>query len=146
MDNRAGLRHPQAQPTLEVTLPNNGKQSLGLQGVAVVVAVVLAVTYLATYAMRKYATAAEAATLLAVIVGPLVGLGAAAFGIKLSADAKAETARTKDETADAAAELSKLTTPPPGGGDDGGRAVTPAPALSRQDLDPVIERLRRISR
>jgi len=59
--------------------------------------VVAAVTYLAVDAMHKYTTAAGASTMLAVVIGPLVGLDAAAFGIKLSADARVTTARAKQE-------------------------------------------------
>lgn len=38
-----------------------------------------------------YETAAEAATILGIVITPLAGIAAAAFGIKLSADAKSAT-------------------------------------------------------
>lgn len=113
--------------------------SLGWQGVALVAIVVGAVAFLGWYAMRKYATATDAATVLAVIVGPLVALGAAGFGIKLTADAKAETAATKKEAAKAADELEKLGA----GGPDEGPALKPS--VHRHEVQPAIDRLRRLS-
>ncbi len=76
-----------------VAEPDNS-QPLRWQVVGVIVA---AVTYLAVDAMHKYTTAADASPLLAVVIGPLVGMDAAAFGIKLSADAGVTTASATQE-------------------------------------------------
>ncbi len=76
-----------------VAEPDNS-QPLRWQVVGVIVA---AVTYMAVDAMHKYTTAADASPLLAVVIGPLVGMDAAAFGIKLSADAGVTTASATQE-------------------------------------------------
>lgn len=134
-------------------MPEESKPALAWQAVVIVAIVVGAVTYLAVYAMGKYKTAADAATLLAVVISPLVAMGAAAFGVKLSADAKAATADAKAVTADTKGEVAKIAdqlaglsalpaaaaVPPVGGG--GGH-----PVVAQHQVAPIVDRLRLLSR
>ena len=135
-------------------MSETNKPALAWQAVVVVAIVVGAVTYLAVYAMGKYKTAADAATLLAVVISPLVAIGAAAFGVKLSADAKAatadakaETANTKGEAAKVADELAGLSAAPVAGA---GGAVAGAPGgpptVAQHQVAPLVDRLRQLSR
>lgn len=72
--------------------------------VAIVTVVVLAYTALTIVAMRTYDDAKDVVAVLGVVVGPLAGIAAAAFGIKLSADAKAEAKDAKAEAQEAGTE------------------------------------------
>ncbi len=137
-----------------VILPENNKPALAWQAVVVVAIVVGAVTYLAVYAMGKYQSAADAATLLAVVISPLVAIGAAAFGVKLSADAKAATADAKAETASTKGEAAKVADALAGlsaaqaAGAVGAVGSAPGgpPTVAQHQVAPLVDRLREISR
>lgn len=60
--------------------------------------------------ISKY-PAKDAVTVLTAVIGPLVGLGAAAFGVSLQATAKAETAATKEKAAKVSKALDDALTP-----------------------------------
>ncbi len=83
-------------------------QKLGWTGVVVVLIVVGAVVWLTSKAMSTYPNAKDAAAVLAVVISPLVGVGAATFGIKQSAESKAETKRVKKEAGGLADKLKGL--------------------------------------
>lgn len=75
----------------------SGSKSLGWSGVVVVAIVTLAVVLLTLKTIDRYKDAKDVAAVLAVVISPLAGVGAAAFGIKQSAEAKAETKKVKNE-------------------------------------------------
>jgi len=79
---------PEREDTHMASKPN---PSLRWQGVAVVLIATAAVVVIALTAMDKYADPKEVVAVLGAVVSPLIALGAAAFGIKWGADAKAET-------------------------------------------------------
>lgn len=78
------------------------KTGLGWPGFAVVLIVTVAVVFIALRTMNKYTEAKDVVAVLGAIVSPLAGIGAAAFGIKLSSDAKAETKEVKKKASDLA--------------------------------------------
>jgi hypothetical protein len=83
-------------------------EKLGRAAAVVGLAIAVGIVSLSIVAMFKYSSAADAATVLAVVVGPLAGLGAAAFGIKLGADANAENRQTKHAVREVEAEVRGL--------------------------------------
>jgi len=67
-----------------------------------------AFVYLTSLVINAYETAAEAVSVLGIVIGPLAGIAAAAFGIKLSADAKSETKAVKASVAQIAGDLATI--------------------------------------
>lgn len=114
----------------------------------IILTLAIAVVAVAGIAMATYSKAADAVTVLAAVLGPLSGIGAAAFGVKLSSDSKAEAkaaaeseAATKAGVASAADDLARAALPNGievrGGRDAAPEAVT--------DLDQIQARLRELS-
>lgn len=86
-------------PDRSVTSSTTGETNSVRGGWAfgIISVVTVAIVLIVYWAIATYDTPAEATALVAAVVGPLAGLGAAAFGVQLQATAKQETARTKDE-------------------------------------------------
>lgn len=122
-----------------MTAPNgsDGKtKSLNGAAVAIVLGVALVILLIAYWTINRYAEAADVAAILAAVVGPLAGLGAAAFGIQLQATAKAETRITKEGVKSQADRIRSLR-------GDNRLAAARGPGL--QDLGEVEEELRRLA-
>jgi hypothetical protein len=119
------------------------KNPLGWAGVAVVAIVTLGVVFLTIKAIDRYPEAKDVAAVLAVVISPLAGVGAAAFGIKQSADAKAETKKVKSQAGSLADRIRDVVT------GDGGQEVRAADAGGdggRLALDQIEAELRRLAR
>lgn len=71
------------------------RPAVGWPSVVIVGIAVVAVVAVVFKAMDKYEEAKDAVALLSGVIGPLAGIAAAAFGIKQSSDAKAETKQVK---------------------------------------------------
>lgn len=72
------------------------KPAVGWPNVAVVAIAIVAVVVIVFKAMNEYQDSKDVVAVLTAVLGPLAGIAAAAFGIKQSSDAKAETKRVKD--------------------------------------------------
>lgn len=120
------------------------QKSGGVSGgaaVAIVALGIAAIVWLTTIVIDKYDTAGDAVSVLSVVIGPLAGVAAAAFGVKLSIDAKKETKEVKDEAGAIADDVRNLVT------DVGSqRGLTDAGAPGAETLAQVEQRLRRLSR
>jgi hypothetical protein len=89
-------------------MADESKATLGWPGVVVVIIVAVVIAWITIKTIDKYSDSKDVAAVLAVVITPLAGVGAAAFGIKLSADAKAETKRVKKEARNIAAKANRL--------------------------------------
>jgi hypothetical protein len=98
--------HEGAQP--KETDVAAGKSSPGWPAVLIVLIVASAIASIAIATIHAYQHSKDVAAVLAVVVSPLAGVGAAAFGVKLSADAKAETHRVKTEASNIADKARRL--------------------------------------
>lgn len=119
-------------------MADNKPPTSGIAAVAIVGLGIAAIVGLTAIVINKYETAADAVSVLTVVVGPLAGIAAAAFGVKLSADAKNETKDVKQEAGAAADEIRGLM--------EEGRGQRLLADTDAATLTNVEQRLRRISR
>lgn len=75
--------------------------------VAVIAVVVAGIGWVSAAAISSY-EAGEAAAVLAAVIGPLVGVGAAAFGVHWSAQAREETRNVKQQTGQVASMIDSV--------------------------------------
>ncbi len=75
--------------------------------VAVIAVVVAGIGWVSATAISSY-EAGEAAAVLAAVIGPLSGIGAAAFGIRLSAQAREEARNVKQQTGQVASMIDSV--------------------------------------
>lgn len=119
-------------------------RSGGVSGVAAIAIAglgIAAIVGLTALVIDRYEAAADAVSVLTVVVGPLAGVAAAAFGVKLSIDAKNETKDVKKTASDIADDIRNL------GAEVGGlREMTDITAATATQLSQIEQRLRRISR
>lgn len=119
---------------------DNSSRTVGWTGVVVVFIVTLAVVAITSKTIDRYTEANDVAVVLAAVISPLAGLGAAVFGVKLSADSKAEKNEVKAEASSFADRLADLR------GGDGGEGLT-AQGGGRDDALRRLESdLRRLGR
>lgn len=118
------------------------KNALGWAGVAVVAIVTLGVVFLTVKAIGEYEEAKDVVAVLGAVISPLAGVGAAAFGIKQSADAKSETEKVKSEAGSLADRVRDVVT---GGGQEV-RAAGAAGGGGHPTLERIEADLRRLAR
>ncbi|MDQ4144217.1 MAG: hypothetical protein M3198_10835 [Actinomycetota bacterium] len=75
--------------------------------VTVIAVLVAGIGWVSAAAMSAY-EAGEAAAVLAAVIGPLAGIGAAAFGVRLSAQAREETRNVKQQTGQVASMIDSV--------------------------------------
>ncbi len=116
----------------------------GLSGgaaVAIVPLGIVAIVWLTTIVIDTYDTAGDAVSVVSVVVGPLAGVAAAAFGMKLSIDAKNETKEVKQEAGAVADDVRNVVAEM-----GGQRGLTDAGLSAADMLTQVEQRLRRLTR
>jgi len=125
----------------------NGTPSPAVTGkaaVAVIALVAMAILIVSVIAIRSFKDAGDVASVMAATVGPLAGLGAAAFGVQLHASAKAETSNIKGKAESIADLVADLRSGASGVQDDA-ESRAKALVVPPDQLLAVEQQLRRLS-